>query len=114
MLHRYVVQQISSLYIVSAVDDQIAIDKRFDISGVNIADERLDANVRVDPMQPSGGGNRLGRLLGHVGLVEQHLSLKVCQLDDVAIGNAKRPDPGSHQLLGNHGSQRSAPHQQHA
>jgi hypothetical protein len=114
VLYRYVVEEVSRLHIIGAVDDQIAIEERFDISRVNIADERLDANVGVDSMQPSGGGDRLGRLLGHVRLVEQHLPLKIRQLDDVTVGNAQRPDAGSHQLLGNRAPERPAPHQQHA
>ena len=65
-------------------------------------------------MQPAGRGDGLGRLLSHVTLVEQHLTLQVGQLNDVTIRDAQRPETCSDQLLGNHASQGAAAHQQHA
>ena len=50
----------------------------------------------------------LGRLLGHVGLVEEHLPLEVARLDEVAVDDADEADAGADQRVGQHGAQRPA------
>jgi cell fate (sporulation/competence/biofilm development) regulator YlbF (YheA/YmcA/DUF963 family) len=53
-------------------------------------------------------------LIPDVLLIEQNLPLEIRQFDQIAVHKPQCSHTRSHQLLGNHASQRAAPHQQHA
>src|SRR5207245_8295082 len=67
-----------------------------------------DKHRRINGAQLAGGGLRLGLVLGHVVLVEEHLPLEVVRLDEVAVHDADVADAGAYQDVGQDGAQRAA------
>ncbi len=79
-----------------------------DVGAVDVGDDRLDRDRRVDLPQLARGGLGLGQVVRHVGLVEQHLPLEVARLDEVAVDDADEADAGADQGVGQHGAERAA------
>ena len=108
-LHGHVVDQVTHLEVVGAVEDQIGVLGQFeDVGPIDVGDDRLDVNRRVDGREFSRGGLGLGQVLGDVLLVEEHLPLQVGRFDEVAIDDADMADAGANQGVGQHGAEGAA------
>ena len=62
----------------------------------------------------SAAAMALGRRVGDVGLVEEHLPLQIAQLDEITVDDPQSADAGPDQRVGQHGPQRPAAEQDRA
>ncbi len=81
-----VVEQHAGFEIVGAVEDHVdALGQIHDVGVIDVGDQRLDRDLRVDFSQLGRRGNGLGQAGCDVVLVEQHLPLQVVDFQKVAI-----------------------------
>ena len=122
MLDCDVVQQIARGDVVGSVENQmhgtageivIHPGERFNIARVGIDDVGIDGDGGVDRSQPFSRRGSFGPVRAGMIFVEQNLSLKVGEFDDVAIDQAKEAEARAHQLFGDLAAQCPAPDQQH-
>jgi len=89
-----------------------SLSQRFDVRRVKVNYARINFDLRVDPTQTICRRDRFRHSIGGILLIEQHLPLKIRQLDDVAIDNPEKSNARPHQLLGDHAAQRTASDEQ--
>ena len=91
-----IIDKKTGLQVIGAVEDEIgALDEDFDGFVVSVGDKRLDVDLRVYATKLAGGGFGLGEVLGDIIFIEEHLSLEVAQLDEVAINELESAYPGT-------------------
>src|SRR5262249_20740297 len=107
-LDRRIVDEITDLEIISAIEDEVGVlDQLDDVGVVDVGDNRLDVNAGVDGPEFAGGRLGLGQVLGDIVLVEEHLALQVADFDEVAIDQAQMAYAGPDERVGQHGAQRA-------
>ncbi len=65
------------------------------VVGHEVGGMRLDRDFRVKAADFAGGSDGLGKRFSGVGLVEEHLALKIAGLNVVAIDDAQVADSGA-------------------
>ena len=101
-----VVEQKPRLEIVRAVDEHVhARAQPLDVSRVDVGDDRLDGDLGIGRAEFFGRGDRLGKALAGVALVEEDLALEVGPLDDVAIDDSHAADAGADEGIGRRAAQ---------
>src|SRR5690348_4109574 len=98
MLHGKIVEQVSGFEIVGAVEDEVCCrEQGFGIGGIEVGDLRFNGDIRIECLDLSRGGKRLGQRLGGVGFIEQHLALQVARLNVIAVDEAQESNSGAGQ-----------------
>ena len=76
---------------------------------IEIVHDRRDADGGVDLRESASSGLRLGDGVCHVPFIEQHLSLQIGDLDEVAVDDCQVTDAGSGEELRGHAAKRATP-----
>jgi hypothetical protein len=104
-----VVNKITNLKIIGAIDNKIAIfHEALDIRVIGIGNDLFNFDIAIDLGDALLGGGSLGQALLSVFLFEQSLPLEICEFDKIAIDNSQFADAGPRQHLGVRGSKGSA------
>ena len=99
-LHAGVVEEVTGLEVVRAVDHDVgARDERLDVVGGDVGHHGLDLHAGVDPADRARGGDRLGCAGRGVGLVVQQLALQVAQLHEVTVDDQEVTNAGARQQV---------------
>jgi hypothetical protein len=86
MLHAGVIYEIPGSKIIRAVDDKISsLDKSFYIRAVDIGNNRLHFDARVDPSNMIGASDGFRNACLGISFGKERLPLQVCWLDKVSV-----------------------------
>ena len=110
MLDGEIVSEVARFKIVETVDEDIdSLCVSRDVAVVEVVDYRRYAYAGVDTCDSAPGSFGLGDEIRNVLLVEQHLPLKVCKFDEIAVHDHEVADAGTGKQVRSHAAQRTAP-----
>ena len=98
--HGHIVDQEASFEIVGAVKEHIDFtEKCFHVARAEIGDDTFDGHGRIDRAQPALRGDRLGKNVESIGLLEEGLPLQVGGLHEIAIDDSQVADAGANEKI---------------
>ncbi len=104
-----IVEQETRFEIVGPVGNDIYVRQhRTDVRGVDVRYNRLDVNAAVDAPQSIRRRNGLGQMVQYILLVVKHLTLKIVQLQKIAVHNFQMPDARARKRVGDYRTKGSA------
>ena len=114
-LHGDIVDGVTHLEVIGAIEDEIGILAEFlDVRAIDIGNDRFEFHTRVNLPHLDYGGFRFRHVVRHIGFVEQHLPLEVARFDEVAVDDADMPDTRAHEIVGEYRTERADSAERHA
>ena len=109
VLHGAVVQEVTRLEVVDAVEQDVRAGREpLGVARIEVVDDRRDLDARIDPRELAFGGFGFRHGVADVLLVVEHLTLKIRELDEVAIDEEQAPDAGPRERVGDRRAERAA------
>ena len=100
-IDREIVDQEASFEIISAIEDQRKVRKKFSrILGVKVSDDSFHLDIRIDGAEPALRCGGFGKRVARVGLFEEGLALQVGGLDKIAVDDAEMTDASTDKQIG--------------
>jgi len=99
-----VVDEVAGFEVIGAVEDDVGGEEVWGVGWDEVGDVGVDADAGVDAGEVAAGGFGLGKRGAGVVFIEEHLTLEVRGLDEIAVDEGEAADSGSGEEAGGGGS----------